>query len=209
MPHGPSGGGAKPIRLIWADAAAGETLISAVRPARKFTFRPGGAVAVRRKIGRGNLGTDAGATQLWRRPTPLRAVCRGVHRLRIFDTVAARDFLERAAGADPNHALTHWRSPSLSSPPVTTCGRCGRRKELRSVEGSPREARLFVEGRYYETINSWEKAGDIYHSLHILPDNSTVVCVSSRPRLTPATEAPRQSTHGACPGWRWTTRAWR
>jgi tetratricopeptide (TPR) repeat protein len=31
---------------------------------------------------------------------------------------------------------------------------------------------MFVEGRYYETINSWDKAADIYHSLYIMfPDN--------------------------------------
>src|SRR5439155_22548453 len=46
------------------------------------------------------------------------------------------------------------------------------RKAFDLSKDLPREMRLFVEGRYYETINSWDKAGDIYLALYgFFPDN--------------------------------------
>jgi serine/threonine protein kinase/tetratricopeptide (TPR) repeat protein len=99
-------------------------------------------------------------------PEAARYYSEGIARLRAFDTPAARDLLLKAVEADPRHALSH----SALALAWTSLGYDARATEhaKRAFElsaGLPREERLFLEGRYYETARAWQKASDAYRRL--------------------------------------------
>lgn len=167
------------LDLRLQDAAAGETMITASERGSETNLpdlvsRAG--ARVRESLGAGSVsGSEAGRTRASPPATAeaSREYFEGVQRLRIFDTVAAKEHLERAAAADPNHALTHSAlALALSSLGDDARATEAAKKAFDLSKDLPREMRLFVEGRYYETINSWDKAGDIYHALYgFFPDN--------------------------------------
>ena len=167
------------LDLRLQDAVAGETMIAASETGRETNLpelvsRMG--ARVRERVGAGGVsGSEADKV---RASAPAsadaaREYTEGVHRLRIFDTVAAKEHLERAAAADPNHALSHSAlALALSSLGDDARATQSAKRAFELSKDLPREMRLFVEGRYYETINSWDKAGDIYHALYgFFPDN--------------------------------------
>jgi tetratricopeptide (TPR) repeat protein len=161
------------------DAMAGETLIAATDTGREadlpaLVARAG--ARVRDRLGLGRLsGLEAERT---RAASPANAdaarlYSEGLQKLRIFDTVAAKGLLERASAADPNHALTHSAlAMALSSLGDDAAGEREAKRAFDLAKDLSRENRLFVEGRYYETINSWEKAVSIYQALYgFFPDS--------------------------------------
>jgi tetratricopeptide (TPR) repeat protein len=90
----------------------------------------------------------------------------GIARLRIFDTVGARDLLVQALKEDPRHALSHsaiamaWTSLGYDVKATDHA-----KKAFELAGNLSREERLFLEGRYYETAHAWSKATDIYRQL--------------------------------------------
>jgi serine/threonine protein kinase/tetratricopeptide (TPR) repeat protein len=161
------------------DVMAGETLVTATDSGREsdlpaLVARAG--ARIRERLGIGRLsGLEAERTRAASpaNASAARLYSEGVQRLRVFDTVAAKEFLEKAAAADPNHALTH----SALAMALTSLGDdAGGQREAKLAfdlsKDLSRENRLFVEGRYYETINSWEKAAGIYQALFgFFPDS--------------------------------------
>jgi serine/threonine protein kinase/tetratricopeptide (TPR) repeat protein/TolB-like protein len=176
-----TGAAGQPIRLDLRlqDAVAGETVIADTETGRESDLAELVARAgarVRERLGAGEVsGTEAVRTHATA-PAGAEAAkfySEGLHRLRIFDTVAAKDYLERAAAADPKHAFTHSAlALALSSLGDDARATQEAKKAFDLSKDLPREMRLFVEGRYYETTNSWDKAGNIYHALYgFFPDN--------------------------------------
>src|SRR5262249_33220501 len=101
------------LDLRLQDASAGETVVTATDTGldtdlTALVARAGGRV--RQKLGVARI-SDADAERT-RAAAPsnaeaVRLYAEGLRRLRTYDTLAAKDSLERAAAADPRHALTH------------------------------------------------------------------------------------------------------
>ena len=106
-------------------------------------------------------------------PKAMRLYAQGLAKLRAFDTLAARDVLERAVAADQSYPLAHsalaqtWLA--LGYEPKA------QREAKRAVAlagNLSREDRLVVEGRYYEASKQREKAIETYRTLFsFFPDN--------------------------------------
>jgi len=97
----------------------------------------------------------------------------GLANLRVFDTLAARDRLQKASELEPDFALSHaalanaWEQLGYDERAKLEAKRAF---ELSS--NLSRAERLLVEGRYRETILDWEKAIEIHHALFdFFPDN--------------------------------------
>jgi tetratricopeptide (TPR) repeat protein len=102
-----------------------------------------------------------------------RYYAEGRAKLRIFDTVAARDLLQLAVERDPMHARSH---AALSLALVSLGEEARAREEARRAfdlsANLAREDRLYVEGWYYEQLRQTEKAVDTYRALHgFFPEN--------------------------------------
>jgi DNA-binding winged helix-turn-helix (wHTH) protein/tetratricopeptide (TPR) repeat protein len=97
----------------------------------------------------------------------------GLAKLRIFDTLAARDLLLRAVKAEPQYALSHaalasaWEQLGYDEKAQAEA-----RKAFDLSSSLSRAERLLVEGRYRETSRDWWKAIEIYRALFdFFPDN--------------------------------------
>jgi eukaryotic-like serine/threonine-protein kinase len=106
-------------------------------------------------------------------PEGARLYAEGLARLRVFDEVAARDLLERAVAAEPNHALAHsalaaaWSGLGYDAKALEES-----KKAYELSTDLSRETRLLIEGRYRAMSNEWPKAVEIYRSLFtFFPDN--------------------------------------
>ena len=90
----------------------------------------------------------------------------GLSRLRVLDTVAARDRLERANASEPGNPLilmalaSTWTALGYDSRAADTA-----QKAFDVSAGLDREDRLNVEGRLAEAQQNWAKAIDVYRTL--------------------------------------------
>src|SRR5437879_3519642 len=167
------------LDLRLQDAAAGETLTSvsasgAEAEVSDLVARTG--AVVREKLGAGAISAAEAAAvraSLPSSPEAARFYSEGLAKLRVFDALAARDLLQKAVAADPNHALAH----AALAAAWTALGYDQKAKEQaqRAFDRSAnlsREERLWVEGRYRETTKEWDKAVEIYRTLFgFFPDN--------------------------------------
>jgi eukaryotic-like serine/threonine-protein kinase len=96
--------------------------------------------------------------------------------LRAFDAQAASESLQKAAAIEPDQPSIHL---ALSSA-WTLLGFDTRAREsaqkafdlVKAREGLPQQFRFLVEGRYDEASHQWDKAIDVYSSLHrFYPDS--------------------------------------
>ena len=92
-----------------------------------------------------------------------RLYSEGLNRLRTFEVQAAREFLEKAVAADPQHALSH----SALAESWSALGYDGRaqeeaKKALELSGALVREDQLFVQARYFEISCQWDKALETY-----------------------------------------------
>jgi serine/threonine protein kinase/tetratricopeptide (TPR) repeat protein/TolB-like protein len=131
---------------------------------------------LREKLGVGEVSTaDAVAVRatLPASPEAARLYSEGLAKLRIFDSLAARDFLEKAIASDPNHALAHSALASAwSGLGYDEKAKEEAKKAFDLSARLPREDRLFIEARYYAMVNKYEKAIQIYRTLfQSFPDN--------------------------------------
>ena len=106
-------------------------------------------------------------------PEASRLYAEGIAKLRRFDARAARDLLQGAVAADPNSALAHSALASAwSALGYDAKAKEEAKKAFDLSAGLPREQRLLIEGRYRETMGTWDKAVEIYKSLFtFFPDN--------------------------------------
>jgi tetratricopeptide (TPR) repeat protein len=133
-------------------------------------------LAVRQKLGAGAVSESeavAVKASLPSNPEAARLYAEGLAKLRVFDNLAARDLLQKAVQADPNHALAHaylsaaWSGLGYDEKAV---GEAKRAFDL-SADLS-RQDHLSVEGLYRESTREWDKAVEIYKTLFgFFPDN--------------------------------------
>lgn len=106
-------------------------------------------------------------------PTAARDYAEGMARLRIFDAVGARQWLQRAVAADPDNALAHsalaaaWRILGYDQR-----ARAEAREALRLAAGLGRRQSLLIEARNDELARQWRPAIGIFRALcQFFPDN--------------------------------------
>ena len=99
-------------------------------------------------------------------PEAARLTAQGLERLRAFDAVGARPFLERAAEIEPGSAAIH----SILSRVLYELGDDARslqeaRQAFDLSRSLPRDERLAAEARFYAAGKQWPQAAEIYRSL--------------------------------------------
>lgn len=106
-------------------------------------------------------------------PEATRLYSDGLSKLRSFDASSARNLLERAVAAEPSYALAHSALAAAWWAMGYELRAQGEAKKAFEISGNlPREQRLLIEGRYYETLHDWSKTIDIYKALtEFFPDD--------------------------------------
>lgn len=169
---GPRGGGQLRLDVRLQDAQAGETIGLVTETGTEsglldLVARSG--TRLREKLGASPLSSAEEAAARASRPgTPeaARLYAEGLARLRLFDAKAARELLEKAVAADPNHPLAH----TALSEAWTRLGddrRAGEaaRRGLDLAQNLSRPERLSIEGRERETARDFTRAVEIYRVL--------------------------------------------
>ena len=97
----------------------------------------------------------------------------GLAKLRAFDTLAARDRLQKASEIEPDFALSHAALASAwDQLGYDEKAKLEAKKAFELSLNLSRAERLLVEGRYRETILDWDKAIEIHRALFdFFPDN--------------------------------------
>jgi serine/threonine protein kinase/tetratricopeptide (TPR) repeat protein len=106
-------------------------------------------------------------------PDAARLYAEGLNKLRVFDSLAARDSFEKAVAADPSNAAVHsalasaWGQLGYDAKALEES-----KKALDLSAGLSREARFAAQGRYEMAAHNWPKMVEIYQSLfNVFPDN--------------------------------------
>ncbi len=106
-------------------------------------------------------------------PEAARLYSEGLARLRVLDALAARDLLEKAIAAEPQHPLPHSAlAQALSVLGYDEKSRAEAKSAFDLSKDLPREQQLWIEGRYREFSKDWKKAIEVYRTLYTFtPDN--------------------------------------
>src|SRR3989441_1578383 len=131
---------------------------------------------LRQRLGAREISSSAYAAvraSLPSNPEAARLYAEGLVKLRLFNAVGAREMLRRAVAADPNYALAHSALAATWSALLYRREAQEEAKKAMDLSANlSREERLWVEGRYRETTNEWDKAVEIYSTLwRVFPDN--------------------------------------
>jgi len=172
-------GGKVRVDIRLQDARAGE-VVAAVTDTEEqsdllaLVNRSG--ASLRRKLGAGEVqAADVASLRgsLPENPEAARVYAEGLERLRRFDTLAARELLQKAVAAAPEHALSHSALAQVSALlGYDPEARAQAKKALDLAGGLGRENRLLIEGSYHEIMHAWDRAVDIFRTLHgYFPDN--------------------------------------
>lgn len=172
-------GGKLRIDLHLQDVAAGETLISVEQTGDEnnlFDLVSRAGAQLREKCGAGEVSPqDQPGVRVALPSTPeaSKLYAEGLAKLRVNDAVAARDLLQEAVAADPNHALAH----SALAAAWTLLGydekaRLSAKSAYELSASLSREDRLLTEARYREMSKEWDNAAESYRTLFgFFPDN--------------------------------------
>jgi DNA-binding winged helix-turn-helix (wHTH) protein/tetratricopeptide (TPR) repeat protein len=106
-------------------------------------------------------------------PQTTKLFSEGLAKLRVFDTLAARNLLLKAVAAEPEYALSHAALASAWEQLGYDEKAQAEAKKAYDLSSSlSRAERLLVEARYRETSRDWGKAIEIYRALFdFFPDN--------------------------------------
>jgi eukaryotic-like serine/threonine-protein kinase len=172
-------GGQIRVDLSLQDARAGETItnISESGPEQSLPELANRAGArLRHALGVGGPSADDTVTLKLSQSTNLEATklySEGILKLHSYDSLSARDLLERAIVADPNYGLAHsalaeaWRSLEYRNKAVAEA------KKAMDLSGSySRESRLAIEAQYRNSTGEFKREAELYKSLfNFFPDN--------------------------------------
>ena len=102
-----------------------------------------------------------------------RLYAEGLEKLRVFESIAARDLLQKAVLKDPQHAPTHAALASAwSDLGYDAKAQEEARRALDLSANLSREEKLSVEGRYHEFMREFPKAIEVYRTLwEFFPDD--------------------------------------
>ncbi len=175
----PLAGGQIRLDLRLQDTVAGETRATVSEKGSEaqiddLVSRAG--AALREKLGAGEVSTAEAAAvkaSFPSNPEAARLYSEGLAKLRVFDALGARELLEKAVAAEPNHALAHSAlAAAWSALHYDRKAQDEAKKAFDLSANLSREERLWVEGRYRETTHEWNKAIEIYRTLwDFFPDN--------------------------------------
>lgn len=168
---GDRAGGKLRVDLRVQDASLGETIASVTETGTEVELpdlvsRTG--QRLRDALGGGEATSDASARHalLPGSPDARRLYAEGLGRLRVFDARAARELLERAVAAEPEHPAPH----AALAEAWAVLGYDGRareeaRKAFELSAGLPPEAREWAEARHREVARDWDGAVEAYRRL--------------------------------------------
>jgi eukaryotic-like serine/threonine-protein kinase len=167
------------VDLHLQDVVAGETLLSVNQTGEEnnlfdLVSRAGAQLRGKCDAGQVNPQDQAGVrAALPSTPEASKLYAEGLAKLRVGDAITARDLLQRAVAADPNHALAH----SALAAAWTLLGfdekaRLSAKSAYELSTSLSREDRLLTEARYRETSKEWDNAAESYRTLFgFFPDN--------------------------------------
>ncbi|MCP4659940.1 MAG: CHAT domain-containing protein, partial [bacterium] len=154
--EGTEGAGRRGFRRRWKGlVAAAIALVTAV-PIAYFVHRCGEPTRV----------NAPGVVSVPADPEAARLYSEGLAKLLSFDAISARDLLEAAVEADPEHPLPRaalaaaWSELGYDGKAEQASKQA--RERSRSL---PENEQLAIEARYYEITDEWDKAIEIYGSL--------------------------------------------
>ena len=172
-------GGQLRVDFHLLDVAAGETLLSVKETGEEsnlFDLVSRAGAQLREKCGVGQVNpSDQAAVRAALPATPeaSKLYAEGLAKLRVRDGIAARDLLQEAVTADPNHALAHsaladaWGLLGFDEK-----ARISAKSAYELSKSLSREERLLTEARYRETSKEWDNAAENYRTLFgFFPDN--------------------------------------
>jgi serine/threonine protein kinase/tetratricopeptide (TPR) repeat protein len=172
-------GGKLRLDLHLQDVTTGETLISVPETGDEnnlFDLISRAGAQLREKCSAGQLNPQDVAGVRASLPSTLEAAklySEGLAKLRVNDATAARDLLERAVAADPNHALAHSAlAAAWSLLGYDEKSRLSAKSAYELSTSLSREDRLLIEARYRESSKEWDNAAQCYRTLFgFFPDN--------------------------------------
>jgi serine/threonine protein kinase/tetratricopeptide (TPR) repeat protein len=169
---GKDSGGKIRIDFNLQDTVSGETIAAVSESGTEpelldLVYRTG--LRLREKLGVGAVSAEQASgvrASLPSNSEATRLYSEGLAKLRIFETLEARNLLEQAIAADPAHALAHSAlAGAWSALGYDARARDEAKKAYDDSESLSREDRLWVEGHYREATHEWLKAVDIYRRL--------------------------------------------
>jgi len=176
---GPDGGGRVRVDLRLQDVKTGETVAAVSRSGSEAGLPElvdDTGTQLSRSVGAGAAAKDGAGQALAGYPSDPAAArwyAEGLAKLRLSDPAAARDLLQRAAAASPDHALVHaalaaaWLALGYDERASREAARASQ-----LAAALPREQRLVVEGKADETAGHWAQAVEVYRTLFgFFPDN--------------------------------------
>src|SRR3981081_516283 len=165
-------GGMLRIDLHLQDVATGETLLSVKETGEEnklFDLVNRAGAQLREKCGLGEVNPEDQAgvrAALPSNPEGSKLYAEGLAKLRVGDAITARNLLQKAVAADPNHALAHsalaaaWSLLGYDEKARLSA------KSAYELSGSlSREDRLLTEARYREASKEWDNAAEKYRTL--------------------------------------------
>ncbi len=175
----PLGEGEIRVDVRMQDAAGGETIVTvsergSVAHLDELVYRAG--AKLRGKLGVADVSeveSEAVKASMPSDQEAARYYAEGLGKIRVYDYLGARGYLQKAIGLEPNFAPAHIAL-------ATAWGNLGygkkaqeeAKKAFELSESLRREDRLSIEGRYRETTHEWAKATEIYKTLvGFFPDN--------------------------------------
>lgn len=175
----PLGNGQLRLDIRLQDAVAGVTLASVSEKGNESeidSLVSQAGAELRGKLGAGSLSDTESAmvrASLPSNPEAARLYSLGLQRLRLFDALAARESLEKAAQLAPDHAPT--RSALAEAFNVLGYEDKAKEQAKKALELSPkfsREERLLIEARAHELLEETPEAVAKYRELwEFFPDN--------------------------------------
>jgi tetratricopeptide (TPR) repeat protein/TolB-like protein len=172
-------GGQIRVDLRVQDTTQGETIATASEVGSEGQFfdlvkRLG--ESLREKCGGGRVSPEELGAAMAAQPAntdAARFYSEGLVKLRQFDALAARDLLQKAVEADPNHALAHAALAAAWSQLGYDANALAESKRAFELSSHLlRQEKLSIEGQYREDSRDWNKAVEIYQSLWVFfPDD--------------------------------------
>lgn len=165
-------GGNLRLDLHLQDVVAGETLLSVKETGEEnnlFDLVSRAGAQLREKCGAGQVNPQDEASVRAALPSTREAsklYAEGLAKLRVSDAIAARDLLQKAVAADPNHALAHSAlAAAWALLGYDEKARLSAKSAYELSTSLSREDRLLTEARYRETSKEWDNAAESYRTL--------------------------------------------
>jgi eukaryotic-like serine/threonine-protein kinase len=172
-------GGQIRLDLRLQDTGSGETIATLSKTGTEEQFLSlisGIGEQLREKLGIAQISPNesAGVTaSLSSNADAARFYSEGIAKLRLFDSLGARDLLQKAVVKDPAYALAHSAlAQAWSSLGYDQKAQAEAKRAFDLSASLPREDRLWIEGHYRESLHESSKAVEVYQTLwNLFPDN--------------------------------------